>query len=88
MEDDVDAPDSIGLDGNVDMKRAGDNQDEEDEEEEDAVEEEEVDEDEDEDEDNGKEPRMIGQGEMVSTSADDLNTMVNNQSNMLPKHGQ
>jgi len=34
------------------------------------------DEKEDEDEDNGKEPRTIGQGEMVNTLADDADTML------------
>jgi len=91
MEDDVDALDSIDLDGNVDMER--DSEDEEDEEGEDEKEEEEVDEeeeedeDEDEDEDNGKEPQTIGQGEMVNTSADDADTMVDNQPTVLPEQG-
>ena len=33
-------------------------------------------EDEDKDEDNGKEPRTIGQGEMVNTLADDADTII------------
>jgi len=37
------------------------------------------DEEEDKDEDDGKEPRTIGQGEMVNTSADDVDTMVDDQ---------
>jgi len=76
MVDDVDAPDGVDFDGNVDMERHG--EDEEDEEEEEEKNEEEVDEEEDEDEDenNGREPRTIGQGEMVNTSADDADTMV------------
>jgi len=88
MEDDVDALDGVDLDGNADMKRDGD--DEKDEEEDDEKEEEEVDEeeDEDEDEDNGKEPRTIGQGEMVNTSADDADTMVDKQLTVLPEQGQ
>ena len=45
-------------------------------------------EDEDEDEDNGKEPRTIDQGEMVNTSADETDTMVDNQPTMLPDQGQ
>jgi len=88
MEDDVDAPDGVDLDGDVDMERDG--EDEEDEEEDDEKEEEEVDEeeDEDEDEDNGKEPRTIGQGEMVNTSADDTDTMVDDQPTGQPEQGQ
>jgi hypothetical protein len=39
----------------------------------------------DEDEDNGKEPRTIGQGEMVNTSADDADTMVDDQPTVLPE---
>jgi len=44
-------------------------------------EDEELDEDEveDKDEDDGKEPRTIGQGGMVNTSADDVDTMVDDQ---------
>jgi hypothetical protein len=70
----------------------GDGGDEEDEEGEDEKEEEDVDEDEEEDEDkdedNGKEPRTIGQGEMVNTSADDADTMVDDQPTVLTKQGQ
>jgi len=51
------------------------------------VEEEDEDEEEDKDEDDGKEPRMIGQGEMVSTSADDADTLVDNESPVLPEQG-
>jgi hypothetical protein len=47
-----------------------------------------VDEDEEEDEDNGKEPRTIGQGEMVNTSADDVDTMVDDEPTVLPEQGQ
>ena len=72
MEDDIDAPDSIDLDGDVHMERDGDDKEEEDEEEEDEEEE-------DENGDDGKEPRMIGQGAMVIPSADDVDTMVDNQ---------
>jgi hypothetical protein len=46
-----------------------------------------VDEDEEEDEDNGKEPRTIGQGEMVNTSADDVDTMVDDEPTVLPEQG-
>jgi hypothetical protein len=87
MEDDVDAPDGVDLDGYMDMKRVG--EDEEDEEEEDEKEENEKEEEVvDEDEDNGKELRTIGQGEMVNTSADDADTMVEDQPTMLPVQGQ
>ena len=83
MEDDVDAPDSVDLDGNVDMERDGD-----DEEEEDGEEEDEAKEDEEEDEDDGNEPRTIGQGVMVNTSADDVDTMVDDQPIVLPEQGK
>jgi len=86
MEDDVDAPDGVDIDGDVDLERDG--EDGEDEEEEDEREEEVVDEDEEEDENNGKEPRTIGQGEMVNTSADDVDTMVDNEPTVLPEQGQ
>jgi len=72
------------------MERDG--EDEEYEEDDDEKEEEEVDEDEeqdeDEDEDNGKEPRMIGQGEMVNTSAENADTMVDDMPSRLPDQGQ
>jgi len=88
MEDDVDAPDGVDLHGDVHMERGG--EDEDDEEEEDEKEQEEVNEedDEDEDEDNGKEPRTFGQGEMVNASADDSDTMVDDQPTVLPEQGQ
>jgi len=92
MEDDVDTPDGVDLDGDVDMERDGDYEEEEDEEEEDEEkedeEEEEEEEEEDKDEDDAKEPRTIGQGEMVNTSADDVDTMVDNQRIVLPNQGQ
>jgi len=88
MEDDVDAPDSVDLNGDVDMERDGDDEDEEDEQEEDEHEEEDTAKEEDKDEDDGKEPRTIGQGEMVNTSADDLDTTVENQPIVLPEQGQ
>jgi len=81
MEDDVDPPDSVDLDGDVDMERDGDDEVEQDEQEEDEEEE-------DEDEDDGKEPRTIGQGEMVNTSADDVDTVVDDQQIVLPEQGQ
>jgi hypothetical protein len=46
------------------------------------------DEEEDKDEDDGKEPRTIGEGEMVNTSADDVDTMVDDRPIMLPEQGQ
>jgi len=95
IEDDVDARDSVDLDGDVDMVRDGDDEEEEDEEEDDKdeedekeKEEEEDEEDEDEDEDDGKEPRTIRQGEMVNSSADDVDTMVNDQRIVLPEQSQ
>jgi len=92
MEDDVDAPCSVVLDGDVVLERDGDDEEEEDEEEEDEVEKDEEEEDQDEvqdeDDDDGKEPRRIGQGEMVNTSADDVNTVVDDQPIVLPVQGQ
>jgi hypothetical protein len=86
MEDDVDAQDGVDIDGDVDMERDG--EDGEDEEEEDEKEEEVVDEDEEKDEDNGKEPRTIGQGELVNTSADDVDTIVDDKPTVLPEQRQ
>jgi hypothetical protein len=80
-EDDVDAWDGVDLDGDVDMERDGDDEVQKEEQEEDE-------EDEDQDEDDGKEPRTIGQGEMVNTSADDVDTMVDDQPIELPEPGQ
>jgi len=90
MEDDVDAPESVDVDGDVDMER--DSEDEEDAEEEDKKEEEVVNEDEeeaeDEDENNGKEPRTIGHGVMLNSSADNADTMRDNEPTVLPEQGQ
>ena len=91
MEDDVDTTDGIDLDGDVVMDRDSNNDEEEDEEEEDEEKEdkEEVEEeDENENEDGGKEPRTIGQGEMVDTSADDVDAIVDNKPIVLPGQGQ
>jgi len=91
MEDDVDAPDGGDLDGDVDMERDGDDDEEEDELEEDEEkedEEEDEEEEENKDEDDGKEPRMIGQGAMVNTLADDADIMVEDEPIVLPKQGQ
>jgi hypothetical protein len=79
MEHDVDEPDGVDLCGDVDMKREGDDEVEDDEQEEDE---------EDEDEDDGKEPRTICQGDMVNTSADDGDTIVDDQPIVLPEQGQ
>jgi len=86
IENDVVAMDGVDLDGDVDMET--DIEDEEDEEEDDELEEDMVDEHEEEDEDNGKEPPTIGQGEMVYTSADDADTMVDDKPTVLPEQGQ
>jgi len=95
MGDDEDAPDGVDLDGDVDMKRDGDDDEEDDEEEEDEekedeeeVEEEDEDQEEDKDEDDGKEPRRIGQGEMVNRSAGDADTMLDDEPTVLPEQGQ
>jgi len=92
MENDVGTPDGVDLDGDVDMERDADDEEEQDEEEEDEEkedeEEEEEEEEEDKDEDDAKEPRTIGQGEMVNTSADDEDTMVDDQQIVLAEQGQ
>jgi hypothetical protein len=96
MENNVDAPDSIDLDGDVDMARDGHDDKEEDEVEEDEQGDEEVDEgeekekdkEEDKDEDDDKEPWTIGQGETVNTSADDVDTMVDVHPIVLPEESQ
>jgi hypothetical protein len=85
MEDDVDARDGVDLDGDEDMEWDGDYDEEEDEEEEYEVK---KDEEEDEDEDDGKEPRTIGQGVMVNTSADNADTMVDDEPTVLPEQAQ
>jgi len=85
----VDSPDGADSDGDVDMAREGEDGGGEDEKHEDE-EEDEVDEDEEEDkdEDDGKEPRTIGQGETINTSADDVDTMIDDQPILLPVHCQ
>jgi hypothetical protein len=72
------------------MERDRDDEGKEDEEEEDEKQEELVDEngEEDKEEDDGKEPYMIDQGEMVNTSTDHADTMVDNQPILLPEQGQ
>jgi len=90
MEDDVEVPDGIDVDGDVDMERDGDDDDEKDEEKEDVevVEEEDEDEEEDQEEDDGKEPRTLDEAEMVNTSADDVVTIVADQPIVQPEQGQ
>jgi len=87
MENDVDAPDNISFDGNADTEREGDDEAEEDEVEK-YVEEEDEQEEQDIDVDDGKEPRMFAQGDMVNTSADDVDTMADNYPVVLPEEGQ
>jgi hypothetical protein len=93
MENDEDTPDGIDLDCDVDKERDGDNEEAEDEEEQEVKKEDEkeqeeevVDEDEKEstDENDGKEPRTIGEGEVVNTSVDDVDTIVYDQPILLP----
>jgi hypothetical protein len=79
MKDHVDAPDGIDLGSDVDMERDGDDEVEEDDQEEDEDEE---------DENDGKEPRTIGQGEMVNTLSDDVDAMVDDQPIVLHEQGQ
>jgi hypothetical protein len=67
MEDDVDTPEGIDLHSVVHMESDSDDKEEEDMEEE------------DENDDDGKEPWTIGQGEMVNSSADDVDTIVDDQ---------
>ena len=80
IEADVDALDGVDLNGDVDMGRDGNDDEEEDEEKDD--------EEEDKDEDDGKEPQTIGQGEMVNISADNADTMVDDEPTVLPEQGQ
>ena len=91
-EDDKDGPYSIILHSDVDMERDGDDKEEKDveqkDEEQEEDDEEDEDADEDEDEDNGTKPQMIGQQEMVNTSADDVDTMVDDQPIVLPEQHQ
>jgi len=92
VEDIVDALDGVHLDGDENMEMDVDVEEEQDEEEQDEEkedkEEENQDEEEDKDEDDGKEPRMIGQGESVNTFADNVDTMVDNQPIVLPEQDQ
>jgi len=96
MKDDVDAHYWVDLDGDVAMERDGDIEVQENEEQEDEeVEDEEVEDEENDDEDEEKDeaveeckkPRTVGQGEMLHTSYDDVQTMVNDQPFVVPEHG-
>jgi hypothetical protein len=88
----VDALDRVDLDGNVDMERyseAKEDEVEEDEKKEEVVDEDEKeDKDEKEDDDIGKEPRTIGQGEMVNSSAADTDNLINDEPTVLPAQRQ
>jgi hypothetical protein len=88
-EDVVDAPDGIDLVGDVNRDRAGDDKSEQDEtvEDEDNQDEEQEEEEEDHNEDYGKEPQTIGQGEMVNSSAHNVDTIEDNQPTVLPEQG-
>ena len=90
MQEDVDAPDGVDLDGDVDMGREGNDDEDKDKETEDeeVVQEEDEDKEQDQDEDDGKEPQTLGQREMVNTSADDVDTMVDDLLIVLPEQGQ
>jgi hypothetical protein len=73
----------------VDTETDGENEEEEDDKEEDHEEEDGKEEDEDEekdrDEDEGKEPRRIGPEQMITTLADDVDTMLHYQALGLPE---
>jgi len=94
IKDDVDTLYGIDCDGDVDMETDSDDEDDDNEQQEDEKEEEEEDvdedqeEDEDEDEDDGKEPWTIGQGEMVNTTADNVDTMVDDDPTVPPEQHQ
>jgi len=89
MEDDVNEPDGVDLNGDADTRRDSGDEEVEDEHEEDEDEVEDTDEEEDKDEDDRKKPRTISQEDMVNTSADNVETMVDNQSIVVPeqRHG-
>jgi hypothetical protein len=84
MENVVEAPYGVDLYSNVHMETDSDNEQEEDEDEEDEEEEDEE-EDENVNVNDGKEPWTIGQGEMVNLSADNVDTMGDNQPIVLPE---
>jgi len=78
IEHEVESLDSVDLDGHVGMARDGDEDEQEDQGKDVEVEVEE------ENEENGKEPQMIGQGEMVNIPSDDADTMVDEEPPVLP----
>jgi len=84
IEDDVDAPDSVDLDGDLDKERYVDDEEKEYEDETNEMEDDEV----DQNEDDGKETWTIGQGEMIDISADNVDTTADNQPIMLHEQGQ
>jgi hypothetical protein len=94
-EDVVDAPDGIDLVGDVNRDWDSDDKSEQDEEVEDEEnqereqeeEEEDENEEEDHDDDYGKEPQTIGQGEMVNSSAHNVDTIEDNQPTVFPEQG-
>jgi len=92
MEDDVEGPEGINSHGDVDMERDHDNAEEQDKQEDDGEEEDEQMEDEDEeeakDEADGKEPRMIGQGDMLNILAQHVYTVVDNEPIVSPEQDQ
>ena len=83
MEENVDAPDGVELDGDVDMETDGEDEDDEDQEKVMVDGEEEH-----EDQENGKEPRTIGQREILNPLADDAVTMADDQPTVPPQTGQ
>jgi hypothetical protein len=87
FEDDGVAPHSIDLpcDVNMDTNFVTDYEEEKEEEEE---QEEDVDKEKDVNEDDGKEPQTIGQGEMVNSSADAVDTSIDYQPGMIHKQGE
>jgi len=92
MQDNVDATEGINSDSDVDIERNHDDyevadEEEENEESEDA-DEEHADTEEDEDEDAAIEPPIIIQGEMVNTSVNGVDTMVDSQPIMLAEQGR
>ena len=88
LQDDVDAPHVVDLDGDVDIERDGYDEEENYTQEEYEKEEEDEDEEDDKDEDDSKEHQIMGQGEMVHALADNVDTMVDNQPITLPEKGQ
>jgi len=93
--DDVDSPDGVDSDSDANMEMVRDYDKVEDTEGEDGmredeekVEEDDEDEEEDKDEDDGKEPRTIGQRELVNTLAHDADTIVDDKQTLLPAQGQ